>query len=62
MNTTKFEHYEDTNGEWRWRLVAGNGRIVADSGEGYDSEANVIRAILEMPTWVDLAFADFCAP
>ena len=20
---------------WRWRLVAGNGRIVAESGEGY---------------------------
>lgn len=22
-------------GEWRWRLKAANGRILADSGEGY---------------------------
>ncbi len=30
-----FEVYEDAAGEWRWRLVARNGEIVADSGEGY---------------------------
>lgn len=29
------EVYEDARGEWRWRLVAENGRIVADSAEGY---------------------------
>jgi uncharacterized protein YegP (UPF0339 family) len=27
--------YQDGSGEWRWRLVAGNGKTVADSGEGY---------------------------
>lgn len=27
--------YKDTASEWRWRLVASNGRIVANSGEGY---------------------------
>jgi len=26
--------------EWRWRLRAVNGRIVAGSGEGYASKAN----------------------
>ena len=27
--------YCDAAGEWRWRLRAGNNRIIADSGEGY---------------------------
>jgi uncharacterized protein len=31
----KFYIYQDDRGECRWRLRAGNGRIVADSGEGY---------------------------
>ena len=46
----KFEIYPDKAGEWRWRLVAGNGRIVADSGEGYASKANVKRAIKRLIT------------
>jgi uncharacterized protein YegP (UPF0339 family) len=29
------ELYRDAKGEWRWRVHAANGRIVADSGEGY---------------------------
>ena len=33
-----YEYYKDAKGEWRWRLVASNGRIIADSGEGYNSE------------------------
>jgi uncharacterized protein len=31
----KFYIYKDAKGEYRWRLRANNGRIVADSGEGY---------------------------
>jgi uncharacterized protein YegP (UPF0339 family) len=31
--------YRDGAGEWRWRWRAPNGRIVADSGEGYGSYA-----------------------
>ena len=27
--------YRDRKREWRWRMVGPNGRIVADSGEGY---------------------------
>lgn len=34
-----FELYQDNAGEWRWRLVATNGNIIADSGEGYDRKA-----------------------
>lgn len=38
------EFYEDAAGEWRWRLVAGNGKIIADSAEGYASRSNAMRA------------------
>lgn len=27
--------YKDRKGEWRWRLKSSNGKIVAESGEGY---------------------------
>lgn len=40
----KFEIYRDAAREWRWRLVAPNGLIIADSGEGYASRANAHRA------------------
>jgi hypothetical protein len=32
-NTLTF--FKDDGGEWRWRMTAPNGEIVADSGEGY---------------------------
>ena len=35
MAEPKFEVYKDKAGEWRWRLRASNGKIIADSGEGY---------------------------
>ena len=41
----KFELYEDKTGQWRWRLVAKNGRTVADGGEGYHSQGNARRAV-----------------
>jgi uncharacterized protein len=31
----KYEVYPDSSGQWRWRLKAGNGQIIAVSGEGY---------------------------
>jgi uncharacterized protein YegP (UPF0339 family) len=40
----KFEVYSDSKGEWRWRFKADNGRIIADSAEGY----NNIRVIASM--------------
>lgn len=33
-NTPKFHVYEAADG-WRWRLIATNGKIVADSGEAF---------------------------
>ena len=40
-----FEVFRDRAGEWRWRLVASNGNIIADSGEGYQSKQGVKRGI-----------------
>lgn len=40
----KFQEYQDKQGMWRWRLIADNGQIMADSAEGYDSQENVKRA------------------
>ena len=31
----RFELYRDAKGEWRWRLRARNGEVIAESGEGY---------------------------
>lgn len=36
--------YEAKDG-WRWRLVAENGKIVADGAEAYDSKSNAHRAV-----------------
>lgn len=40
-----FELYQDSADEWRWRLVATNGNIVADSAEGYASKQGAERGI-----------------
>lgn len=31
--------------QWRWRLRAANGRIIADSGEGYNNRADALHGI-----------------
>lgn len=41
----RFELFVDRAGEWRWRLVASNGEIIADSGEGYSSKQGAERGI-----------------
>lgn len=39
-----FEVYQDVAGEWRWRLVAGNGQIVASSNESFTTRQHAARA------------------
>lgn len=31
--------------QWRWRLIALNGRTIADSGEGYNNRADAMKMI-----------------
>jgi hypothetical protein len=40
----KFEIYNDAKGEFRFRLKAGNGEIVA-TGEGYQTKSGVINGV-----------------
>lgn len=35
-----FEIYKDKSGQFRWRLKAANGKIIADSGEGYVAKSD----------------------
>lgn len=42
--TDKTIVYQDNAGEWRWRRVAPNGEIIADSGESYTRMADAERA------------------
>lgn len=37
--------YKDTQSQWRWRLVAANNRIIANSGEGYWNKTDCLGAI-----------------
>ena len=41
-----FTVYRDKRKEWRWRLKASNGHILADSGEGYKRKRDCLRAVL----------------
>ena len=35
----KFRVYKDRAGEYRWRLLAANGQVIATPGEGYTTKA-----------------------
>lgn len=48
MNIERYEIYEDSRGEWRWRLRAANGRVIADGGEGYSRRDSCRRAVSVM--------------
>jgi len=41
----KFIVFRDSRDQSRWRLEADNCRIIADSGEGYNSEKHCMEAI-----------------
>lgn len=42
---SKFEVFKDRTGEWRWRLVDGNNRIIAVSGESFTRSADANRSL-----------------
>lgn len=44
MRPLQFETYQDKSKEYRWRALAGNGEIIADSGEGYTTATDANRA------------------
>ena len=50
MRTPKLEIYRDARRESRWRLQVSNGRILADSGEGYRRRASARHAAARVRT------------
>ncbi|CCQ34568.1 hypothetical protein HLRTI_001603 [Halorhabdus tiamatea SARL4B] len=42
---SRFELYEDTGGQWRWRLRHRNGNMIANGGEGYTRKHNAQKGI-----------------
>ena len=55
MKVKRPEFFKDRHGEWRWRVRAKNGRIVAHGGEGYSRLANARKgchaAALALSIW-----------
>ena len=45
MASATFELYEDSAGDYRWRLRHSNGNIIADCGEGYASKQKARQGI-----------------
>tara|TARA_Y100000310_G_scaffold307154_1_gene349005 strand:- start:453 stop:644 length:192 start_codon:yes stop_codon:yes gene_type:complete len=41
----KVEIYKDKKKLWRWRAKSSNGRIIADSDQGYTQKHNLINAL-----------------
>jgi uncharacterized protein YegP (UPF0339 family) len=34
----RLEYYKDKAGQWRWRMIASNGKIIGTSHEGYKNK------------------------
>lgn len=41
----QYQVYKDGSGQWRWRLLAANNRIIADSAESYWNQSDCITGI-----------------
>jgi uncharacterized protein len=41
----KFELFKDKRGEFRWRFISSNGKIIAMSSESYKAKADCQRGI-----------------
>jgi len=38
----KWEIYQDKRGEWRWRCLASNGKLVGASSQGYKNKEDCV--------------------
>ena len=44
--------YRDRGGEYRWRLISGNGKNVCSSGESFKTHRGAERAAHALPRWI----------
>jgi uncharacterized protein YegP (UPF0339 family) len=59
MKRAKFEVFQDSAGQYRWRLKARNGKVVA-VGESYTRESSAKRSLMAVYTAARNAFSDEC--
>lgn len=59
MKGARFKVYQDDAKQWRWRLQSANGRILADSGEGYSRKWGAERAAERIFELMQTPFADW---
>ena len=57
----RFELHKDAAGDWRWRLRATNGNVVADSAEGYRHREDCERGIALVKSSADAQVIDMSA-
>lgn len=55
----KFEVYYDVSNDWRWRLRATNGKIIATSGEGYENKGDCEHEIRKIKGGAHLATIEY---
>jgi uncharacterized protein len=48
---TRLHIYKDKRGEWRWTLFAGNGKKLANSGEGYTRKRRCVEMTKRLFPW-----------
>jgi len=44
----KFEIFRGRIGDFHWRLIHSNGRVIAKSGEGYTTKVNAIKGLISV--------------
>ena len=49
----KVEFFKDKRGDWRWRVRARNGKLVATAGEYFASKSNAKRAWKQFRSGID---------
>ena len=55
----RFRVYEDKKGEWRWRLRARNGKIIATSAEGYKRKRDARAGVRLVREYAPRAMIEF---
>jgi uncharacterized protein len=41
----EYHIYKDTDGHWRWRLIAANNRRIANSGEWFHNKSDCLASV-----------------
>ena len=51
-STIDLQVYKDKSKEYRWRIVHKNGKVLADSGEGYARRRNCVNALRNLYQYI----------